>query len=196
MPPTSERADVEEELDAFRAYWLAPARVAPPTIDFEERLAEAGPVQGSALPIRAEEASWNTWSGDESRLFNNRAAHLFRVEVRGPGPLRWVPGGTSLELNVEGDGLRPAPAADDVLGPLLIWAKAQAEWTADGDLVERTRAAGPFRSAYLPLSAEDSPLEGLIAFPIDEPDHHVVALRLTVEVEAAGVRHQLSWLYD
>ena len=66
----------------------------------------------------------------------------------------------------------------------------------DGDHVERTRAAGPFRTAYMPLGSVAAPLHGVIAFPLLDPDKHVVALRVTVGVQGPDGAHAVAFLYE
>ena len=80
----------------------------------------------------------------------------------------------------------------------------QEHFLLDGDLAARTRAAGPFRAAYLPPSGVDE-LVGVIAFPIQHNDFehqlalaelHVVAMRLTLQVRYEGGIHNLIYVYD
>lgn len=192
----TEQQEASEELDRFARLWLDPAHIAPPNVAFEAREATAGSAVVRVRPLRPEDADWNAWPGESLRLFNNRAALLFEVDVEGPAPLRWLPDETALELNVEGDALFPARTPDEVLVPLLRAALIQEQWALDGDYVERTRAAGPFRDAYLPTAASDRPIRGVVAFPLRDPELHVVALRVTVGVSTPeGVEH-LSFLYE
>ncbi|MBW1877969.1 MAG: hypothetical protein JRI25_03475 [Deltaproteobacteria bacterium] len=192
--PTEQEA-AREELERFERLWLNPAHIAPPNIPFERREQTDEQISVAVRPLRPEDADWNTWPGDAARLFNNRAALLFDVEVVGRGSLKWVPEATSLELNTEGDPMRPAHAPDEVLLPLLRAALVQEQWALKGDLVERTRAAGSFRAAYLSTEPARSPLRGVVAFPLRDPERHVIALRITVAVEAEDGPHQFSFLY-
>jgi len=191
----AEQQAAREELDRFERLWLGPAHIAPPNVAFEGQEQADEQVTVSVRPLRPEDADWNTWPGPAVRLFNNRAALLFEVEAVGRGSLKWMPEGTFLELNTEGNPLDPARTPDEVLLPLLRAALVQEEWGLDGDLVERTRAAGPFRAAYLPTEATRSPLRGVVAFPLPEPELHVVALRLTLAVEAPDGPHAFSFVY-
>ena len=205
--PADQQQRVESEIASFVDFALRPGQVAPPTIRFEEKSREAGPVTVTVRPLRPEDAVWNQWRDGTPRLFNNRMAQAFDVEIVGPAPLIWLPNATQLELNDESVVLFAAPTADIVLGELLYWALQQERWVLDGDLVARTRAAGPFRTAYMDLSSfEDGVLGGVIAFPTLYDDvsgqpasaamMHVVALRLTVAVQSAEGIHDVVFVYD
>lgn len=196
VDPLSQRIVVAEDLSRFERYWLAPARIAPPTVAFEWREATADGLEARVRPLRPEEAEWNSWPGGHSRLFNNRAALLFEVVIEGSGPLRWVPEASTLELNDEASRIPAAASPDELLVPLLRAALVQEQYGVEGDLVDRTRGAGPFRARYLPLSATRPRLEGIVAFPLEEPEQHVVAFRLTLRVHDGAGSHDLTWLYE
>jgi hypothetical protein len=193
-PPAAERREGEDELARFHAYWLAPAHVAPPTIPFEPRTRAEEAWTLAAQPARPELAAWNQWQGPDARLFNDRAGYLFEIAVDGPGPVRWVPEKTRLWLNGRAIELRPAASPEDLLGPLLSAAVQQERDLLDGDLVDRTRGAGAFRSAYLPVS-EQPRLAGALIFPTDEPDRHVTDLELVLALDTpSGLKtFSLSW---
>lgn len=191
-----DRESAAAELDAFERTWLDPARIPPPTVSMDAREATDGAVRVTVTPLRPEDAAWNTWPGPTLRLFNNRAALLFEVSVEASGPVRWIPERTGLELNVEGDPIAPAQTADELLVPVLRAALLQESYGLSGDHVERTRGAGPFRSGYLALGHAEPPLVGLIGFPLHDPEQHVVAMRLTLAVEAADGPHTLVLLYE
>lgn len=195
-PPQALPDEAAHAMDQFVAFALEPARLPPPSIDAAPVRATAGPVVGEARLVRAEDASWNSWPGEELRLFNHRWAWVVEVDIDGPGHLEWLPRDTTLELNEPELRLAAAAHADDVLGDLLFWA-LQAERSDRGEsLTTRLRAAGPFRGAYLPRHGVDG-LQGLVAFPAAETaDLHVVAARLTVPVRAAGKVHELVFTLD
>jgi hypothetical protein len=195
MVPTDQSA-VAEELSAFERTWLEPAKIPPPTVTLEPRTLEEGAVTVTVNPLRPEDAAWNAWPGPTVRLFNNRAALMFEVTVDGGGRVAWLPDRTGLELNEVGNPLPPAHTPDELLVPVLRAALLQEGYGLEGDAVERTRAAGPFRTAYLPLGPVDSPMTGVIGFPLLEPDRHVVAFRLTLAVLAPDGTHTLSFLYE
>jgi hypothetical protein len=186
----AEQERARHDIESFSAFALQPATLAPPSIAFEELTAQAGSVVVRARPLLPEEQHWNRWSDGSARLFNNRMAHLYSVEVEGPGPLLWDPDATTLELNDGSRVLVASPTADPVIGDLLYRALQQEKWALDGDLTERTRGAGPFRSAYLPRSGRER-IAGVVAFPVAAESMeelaelstlHVVAVRLTVSV--------------
>ncbi len=188
---------MSEQLESFRDYWLEPARVPPPTVDFEfQEIAGPGDVVARARPVRAEEASWNQWPGSEARLFNNRAVYLFQVEVLGESGIVWLPDSSSLEANTPDTVLPVVRNPDEVLAPLLVAALQQERWVLEGDLVDRTRAAGPFRAAYMPTARQEHLLSGLVAFFKVDPEQHVVAMRLTLGVEVGGTAQDLVWVFD
>jgi hypothetical protein len=197
-PPRSsvDRGEVVSALATFRDAALAPARIPPPSVSAAPAARDGG-VVGEAHHIRAEEADWNRWSDGDARLFNNRAALVFRVRIEATGPLSWIPDGAVLELNDDRTALAAAPSAEVLLTDLLFHAYVEEQWAVEGDLVARTRAAGPFRAAYLPAVAEDGVLEGIVAFPLAEARAlHVVAMRLTIPVRTAGGRRELVWIFD
>lgn len=178
---------MRERIAEFRGRALDPARIPPPSIDPGARVAEAGTVRATAAPLRPEDADWNRWPDGTARLFNDRAALLFAVRIEGTGPIRWVPAATRLEVNDPTTSLSVSSSGELLLGELLVNAYLEERHGLDGDLVERTRAAGPFRARYLPLAAADGVLEGVLAFPLVSEgrpigEDHVVALRLTVGV--------------
>ena len=194
--PATDRAAAAEQVELFRDFWLNPARVAPPTIDFEERAIEDNGLRAFARPLRPEDATWNQWPAAGLRLFNNRAVYLFVVSIEGEGPLQWLPESTHLSLNGGDPILPPSPSPEELLEPLLQAALLEERYVLTGDLVERARAAGPFRAAYLPLSAESGSLTGVIAFPLSDADRHVVRQELVVGVRRADVDVHLAWIYD
>ncbi len=183
-------------LEAFESYWLAPAVIAPPMIDFSEQRVEQGGLVLKLKPIRPEDAEWNQWKDGQPRLFNNRSAYMFQLHIEGEGPLRWMPKNTKLELNTEGNALPAAESPESLLRPLLAAALDQERFVLDGDLVERTRAAGPFRAEYMPLASQDGPLDGLIAFPLEDSDAHVVGLRVTIGVKSVDGPQQIAAVFD
>jgi hypothetical protein len=201
-PPLLAREDdriaVGERLAAFRQQTLAPAHVPPPSLSQTSQQVSDGSVQGQARLLRPEEAAWNRWVDGEMRLFNNRAALLFEITLQGPGPLGWDPESARLEINDESTVLLAAGSAEVLLAELLFHAYLEQQWGFDGDLVNRTRAAGAFRMAYAPTLAPDDTLSGVIAFPLlDLPAMpHVVALRLTLTITAEDGVHVLVWVLD
>lgn len=189
---------IGERLQAFRAEALEPARIPPPSISQTSQETASGSVSGRARLLRPEDAPWNRWVDGGSRLFNNRAALLFELSLRGPGPLSWDPEATRLELNDEQTVLPAAPTAEVLLAQLLFHAYLERQWGFDGDLVNRTRGAGPFRMAYAPPVGAGDELSGIVAFPLDEVPEglHVVAMRLTVPVMARDGLHRLVWIFE
>lgn len=196
-----EQADARVALEQFIEYWLAPANIAPPTIEFSKNEVHAGRVHGTALPIRPEDAPWNQWSGRTYRLFNNRIGYFFevKIDIDGTEEIRWLPHQTWLEVNEPGGAMRPATKADELLGPLQNAALHEIDLVLEGDLVDRTRAAGPFRAKYFPATGEGS-LSGVIGFPHKDPsteaDRHVVGVQLMVEVEVGDEAFDLVWVFD
>ena len=196
-----ERAAAQDRIASYRQYALEPARIPPPSVSRSVRELRDGSIVGRARIVRPEEAEWNQWVDGGPRLFNNRIALVFEVEVEGPGPISWDPDGTRLEVNDERTVLPVAPSAELLLGDLLFHAYLEEQWALDGDLVSRTRGAGPWRSAYLPAIAHGGLLGGVVAFPLVEGDSalfdlHVVALRLTLPVVAEDGPHELVWVFD
>ena len=191
-----DRAATERELSVWSNFWLAPARVAPPTIDWERSESKVGELTASVTPFRAEDARWNQWPGELFRLFNNRAGFFFEVEVSGSEALRWVPELTKLVVNGGQSTLYPAHRADEMLVPLAQAALAQESMVLSGDFVDRHRAAGPFRSAYLPLEISDEVLSGIVCFPMADPEMHVVKIEVVIAVASGQSSHQLTWTLD
>ena len=100
-----------------------------------------------------------------------------------------------VELDTPDNALHAASAPDTLLTPLLSAALEQERWVLDGDLVARTRAAGPFRASYLPTGRSDH-LEGVVAFPIGDNDVGVSQMRLTLRIEDEDGIHDLVWVYE
>jgi len=202
MVPYEGQQEAMNKKRAYEAYALRPAGIAPPGIDTTPRRADGDGIWGMAAPIRAEEESWNQWPDGSARLFNNRMAHLFEVSLQGDGLIGWVPEDTSLELNDPSIRLISSGSPEGLLVDLLYFAKTQEDWILDGDLVARTRAAGAFRSSYMPARGSGR-IDGIIGFPIsslDAPmevaDTHIVAERLTVSVTTAQGIRTLVWVFD
>jgi len=188
--------------EAYERYALHPSGLVPPGILMTPLRAEATRVWGEATPLRPEDQTWNLWPDGGARLFNNRMAHVFRVTLQGEGVIGWIPEETTLELNDPSIRLVASGSPDGLLLDLLYFAKAQEDWILDGDLVARTRAAGPFRAAYLPARG-DGVLEGIIGFPMSDngdplgvAETHVVAERLTVAVTTAEGIERLVWVFE
>ena len=200
--PAQDEEIVRERIAEFRARALDPARIPPPSVGAEELPAQSGPVRATARPVRPEDVDWNHWPGGGARLFNNRAALLFEVRIEGTGPIRWVPAATRLEINDAGTTIQASSSGELLLGELLVNAYLEERYGLDGGLVDRTRAAGPFRAVYLPLASADGVLDGVLAFPLVADgraigDEHIVALRLTVGVvdETDGAA-TLVWVFE
>ena len=180
---------------AFRRDWLAPARIAPPTIDFTSVQATIGDLTITATPASPEQATWNSWPGPESRLFNNRSGLMFVITTAGATPARWLPFQSTLAVNGAEVGSAPSATPDELLVPLLGAALEAERHVVDSDLVERTRAAGPFRSAYLSTAAELPPSTGVVVFPLVDAEAQIVEVDLALAFDtAAGVQtFRLHW---
>jgi hypothetical protein len=190
-----DRDAIAAELARFQDWWLAPARIAPPTIPWETRTATSGSWTATATPFLAEDAAWNAWP-EGARLFNNRVGYLFAVTIDGPGPLRWVPDGTTLRLNAAGAPLVALPSPEALLTPLVGAALQQEHWLVDGDLVERTRQAGAFRAAYLSAAPAHDHVEGVIVFPAVDADSQVISMALDLAIDNRGSRRVFHWDYE
>lgn len=190
------RAIAEQDLEQFVDYWLRPARVAPPSIDPAPRTQTVGDLEVTVTPFQVEQAAWNQWRGEGARLVNNRVAHWFSVRATSDGDLLWVPEDTKLLVNDPEHATRPLPTPDDVILPLLRAALEQQRWGLPGDLVQRTRAAGPFRTAYLSSAGLGGDISGAVAFPRDDATPHVVAYRLTLAFEREGRRQIVQFAFD
>jgi len=200
-PSTAAQQEVADRLEAFERNVLAPARIPPPSVDRSERTLVSGDVTATVRLVLPEEATWNRWRDGGARLFNNRVALLFDVRLEGPEPLAWHPERSTLELNDETIRLTAAPDAEVLLGGLLVHALLAAEWGIETELVDRTRAAGPFRDAYLDPRVEQGPLEGVVGFQLWDGkellgDLHIAAMRLRLAVESAGEDRVLEALID
>ncbi len=161
--------------------------------------AAAQGLTGRAEVVRVEEASWNLGPDGAPVLFNDRWVWLVQVDIAsGEGmPISWVAQQATLELNDAETVLHAAPLPDDVLGDLLFWALQEERAGVPGDLVARTRAAGGFRSRYLPRTNSDGILSGLVAFPAaDVEGLHVVAARLKIPVVHDGATVPMVWVFD
>lgn len=188
---------MEAELADFVAHALSPARVAPPTIDFEPRVAHVADAVLIATPLRPEDAAWNAWPGPTSRLFNNRAALLFEVRLEPSHPIAVSPAAARVFLGPADEaGLPAAPSPDVLLLPLLRAALVEARWGLRGDLVERTRSAGAFREVWLPSGPLTSPTTGVIAFPLPDPERHMTSVRLELELVDRSGPHRAVWTWD
>jgi hypothetical protein len=195
-PATGERDTVVDRLERYREQSLAPAKIPPPSLDAIEVRVEHGSVVGVARVVSPEDAAWNRWVDGGPRLFNDRAAVVFDLHIDGRGPVTWDPGGTLLEVNDERTVLGVAASAEVLLAELLFHAYLEEQWAVPGDLVNRTRGAGPFRSAYL-AAIGDTGLAGVVAFPLGaETPVHVVAMRLTMLVTDDEGRHELIWVFE
>ena len=197
VPPVSavRQAAVSRELHRFSQWWLAPARLPPPSLSRTAAVV-VGDLSATAEVVVPEDADWNQWP-DGVRLFNNRAAVVFRVVLRHQGgdALSWRPDQTFVEVNRPGNPLPAASTAEDMLRPLISAALQQERWVLEGDLVARTRGAGAFRAAYLPAQPA-TPLDGLVAFAVP-PEWEPVpvgALRLRFAVE--GLDEPLVFVFD
>lgn len=194
-PAPADRAEAAAELEQFEAYWLAPARLAPPTIPFEPQQTAIDGLSVTVRPLLPEDANWNQWRGGELRLFNNRAALMFDVEVAGEGRFRWLPEATRLVINGGRATLPAAASPDELLVPLMRGALLQESAALDGDLVERTRAAGAFRSAYLASADSGAPAHGVIAFPLGGVEY-IVDATLVFEVLTPSGRRNATYTFD
>jgi hypothetical protein len=179
------RDQAEATLEAFTVATLDPARVAPPAVPAGPHEARDGELRAVVTLIRPEDQEWNSWYGRGARLFNNGVALLLDVHIRGDGPIAWNPRRTRLAVNTEDHLLDPARSPDELLVLLMQAAMLQERHVLDGDLVARTRAAGAFRSAYLPAANGLGELSGVLAFPLDDAEAQIVALRLTLGVDTA-----------
>ena len=194
-----EKEGIEVQRDALRAFeesWLHAAHVAPPTIEFSPRTQKRNGIQVTIEPILPEEQSWNQWNGPGYRLFNNRAAHLFKVTVHGQGTLKWIPEKTILRLNWPDQTLAPATRPDELLFPLREMALAEQKWGLTPDFTKRYRSVGPFRAQYLPVDPRPNKLSGVLAFPLLFDPGQVVALQVDLVIESGAGEIPFSWIYD
>ncbi len=194
IPAEAERRAIATDLADFEAWWLAPSRIAPPTIDFVPVEQSVGGNVVTVTPIRAEEEDWNRWPGPTHRLFNNRAGLLFDVRI--DGEAAWIPVSSRLNVNELPTGLPAVATPDDLLLPLLRAALLQEQWALDGSLVERTRAAGPYRAAYLQRNALDPDGHGIVGFQLPDPELHVTSANLTLVFRDASGLHSATWEFD
>ena len=190
------RTSMIKRLSDFEDFWLAPARIAPPTIEYISQTQMKNGIEATIKPIRAEDQLWNQWDSDTVRLFNNRAAHIFVFTVRGPGTLKWVPEKTRLRLNWPEVSMEPALRADDLLEPLRLEALSEQQWMIGTDYTKRHRNAGSFRSKYLPIDTRPNKISGLVAFPIADYTRHVVAMQIDFVVQTNRGPVSFSWIYD
>lgn len=181
-------------LDQFATTWLAPARIAPPTIDFEPMVATSGQWTATATPFLVEDAAWNRWP-EENRLFNNRVAYWFDVEVHGSGELRWLPEETWVDLNGR-QRLRSAPTPEELLEPLFAAAVAETRAGGGRRFADRTRAAGPYRDGYLPIGTAVDAAHGWVAFPTGGIERHVTRIELEVTIATHEGTRRFTWLFD
>lgn len=186
--------DSRAQMDEFRRLWLGPARVAPPTIDFEPVTVTEGAWTATATPFLAEEASWNRWPTD-LRLLNDRAGYWFELDLRGPGELRWLPDETSIRLNAEQD-LPATSSSEFFLEPLFGAAVAEARWGLGREFADRARAAGPFRDGYLPVTTTPERLSGWVGFPSGGLERHVTRIELEVVIATEDGTQRFRWLFD
>jgi hypothetical protein len=186
----AEQGRVRADVAAFQWYALEPAQIAPPVIEMAEQKARSGGLTVTARLASAESSPWNIWPDGTARLFNNRVAHVFEIELEGEGALGWMPRSTTLELNEPGVALVAAGGPDVLINDLLGLALQAERQLVDSQLVARTRAAGAFRRAYLPPAGVGQ-MSGVVAFPLWASDltdqtalaeKHVVAMRLTLTV--------------
>jgi hypothetical protein len=194
-PVTSERADVQRLLDRFHTYWLESAHLPVPPLDLTEQTIVDDGLAISVRFVQPEEASWNLYHGDKSRLFNDRAAWIFEVRAESSEPVRWLASETRLEINEEGNIRHPYFTPETLLSSLLEYARIQEKWAIDGDLHHRAGGAGEFRQSYIGLIAE-SPFEGVIAFERHPEELPIEAMRLTLGLEDSKGQHVVSWLFE
>ena len=202
MVPWAAQQEAASDLAAYRALALEPSGLPRPLVAPGPLLATTPGLTGTATLLDAEQEAWNRWTDGGPRLFNNRIAHLFRVEVVAPDGSRWVPSGTLLELNSPEVQVGAAESPEAILADLTWFALQQERWVLDGDLVARTRGAGRFRSVY--LSPTDQGHAGLLAFPLFDGEQqerrldtlHVVGMRLTMAIEVEGQLEELVWVFD
>jgi len=190
------RLSVNNSLIGFEEYWLHSAKIAPPTISFSEKTVKKNGWVATIEPILAEQQSWNQWPNEGYRLFNNRAAHLFRVTIEGFGPIHWRPERSELRINYPQDPLRAAHTADELLAPLRKAAVTEQEWILNTDFAKRHRGAGSFRQAYLPGDPRTHKISGIVAFPVVSETIHVVVLEVDLTVQTAKGDCTFTWTYD
>ncbi|MFT5455476.1 MAG: hypothetical protein ACI9K2_001955 [Myxococcota bacterium] len=199
-----EQDRVRSDIASFRQYALEPAGIAPPAVRTTEQRATSGGLDMLARLVPAESASWNAWPDGTARLFNNRVAHTIEIEISGDGAIGWIPSATTLELNDPETVLLAAPNPEVLLNDLHLLALQAERQLLDVELAERTRAAGAFRSAYLPPAGARS-LQGVVAFPLwsAEPGQqtalaelHVVAMRLTLTVVDGDGPRSVEFVYE
>ena len=166
LSESTDKHVLQKDLLAFEEYWLAPARIAPPTVSFDRVEQEIDGVKAYAQVLLLEDARWNQWDGPGYRLFNNRLGIGFVVGVSVDDPetmISWLPESTFVELNTEEELNYASASADLLLGPLHSAALRQQEGGLEGDFVDRLRAARSFRTAYVPIESPGS-WEGVVVF--------------------------------
>ena len=175
---------------------LHPARVAPPSVARDPATQDLEQIKATITLLLPEEQDWNQWPGQGVRLFNNRGIYLFHIQIQGSATLQWNPQNTRLTVNSVEHVLFPLRIADDVLVLLRHAAVQEQEWVLDFDFTERLRNASAFRAKYMPLESQSDTLSGLIAFPAEIYDQHVVAMKLEIGVATTREELNFSWILE
>lgn len=190
------RLSVNNSLLDFEEYWLNPAKIAPPTISFSPKTVKKNGWVATIQPVLAEQQSWNRWPGNGFRLFNNRAAFLFKVTIEGTGSIQWKPEQSVIRVNYPQEVLTAAHTADELLAPLRKAAVTEQEWILNTEFGKRHRGAGTFRTAYLPSDPRTHQISGIVAFPVVAASTHVVVIEVDLTVQTAKGEYTFSWMYD
>lgn len=167
-----------------------------PVVTYDAQTRSQAGVRVTARPVRLEAQPWNVWPDGTARLLND--AQGFAIDVRIDGArTRWDPAHTELAVNTTEQVFPPAPTPDELLTPLLLLTRYEAQLGAPPDAQLRLRNADGFRAAYLSDVPQGGSHAGVIVFPAPAARMFAVAMRVTVGVIVNDTQlEQFTFLFE
>jgi hypothetical protein len=158
-----------------------------PVVSFDAQTQTKNGVAVIAHAIRLEDQSWNIWPDGSARVLNDAQGFGLQVEISG-NRVRWDPAHTELAVNTTDQIFPPAPTAEELLTPLMLLARYEAQLGLGVDTQLRLRSADGLRSAYLSIEEEEGRTAGVVIFPAPASRLFAVCLQLTLGVVVDGTR--------
>lgn len=158
-----------------------------PVVSLDAQTQARNGIEVTARAVRLESQPWNIWPDGSARLLNDAQGFALMVEISG-GRVRWDPAHTELAVNTTEQIFPPAPTPEELLTPLMLLARYEAQLGLGDDTQLRLRSADGLRSAYLSSADAVGKTTGIVIFPAPASRIFAVCLQLTLGVVADGTR--------
>lgn len=193
--PTPDR-DLSANVAEAHHMLLGTAVAYGPVVSFDTQTRTRDGMVVTARAVKLEDQPWNVWPDGSARLLNDAQGYAVVVAITG-AQVRWDPAHTELAVNTTDQVFPPASTPEELLTPLLLLARYEAQLGLEQDTQLRLRSAEGFRSAYLSTKEAEGQAAGIVVFPAPAARLFAVALQLTLGVIVDGKRmEEFTFLFE